>query len=148
MNKANKIIVSIFAFAILSGAAVCYAQALNDWETGVFHDVINQWHEMLYVVTNSSNLTKDSYATIFQNVANKYNISVDQVKSIDNRGLDAANVSDKDYEIYDALVAKLKTTTTTDEARRVHMDIVNQYGITLAKLNEIEYYMEEGMWDW
>jgi hypothetical protein len=40
----------------------------------------------------------------------------------------------------------LPKSSTTDDVKMIHIAVANQFGISLARLHEIEYLMDEGLW--
>jgi hypothetical protein len=149
---AKKFVIGLlFPLAFLFFTACSYGQTLNERERGIYLDIVERWHEMLYTKSGNSRPSEEEIQAIWRDVANKYNISFDEVKNIDNKALTEANPTDEDYKIYDDLWAALDSMpqgATTDDTRRIHSEIANKYGISLYKLHEIEYEMDEGMWGW
>lgn len=138
-------ILAVLAFTAL--VAVSYAQSLSDWESGVFQDVVERWHEMLYSHGGDWVPGTDDFAQIYSEVAGKYNTTVDEVKNIDNKALDQMP-SDADFNIFDDLSAGLKAlpqTSYRQDSERVHAEVANRHGVSLYKLHEIEYLIREGM---
>lgn len=150
MNKAKYVAVLACSMALLLFTAVSYAEDLTGFERGVCQDIIERWHQALYDRGGDFEQASKDLEWIYQQVAGKYNISVDEVKKIDGKGI-TVEPSDQDYKIYDALTKALNSLpqgSNSADSERVHADIANQYGISFYKLHEIEYQMYEGMWDW
>lgn len=131
-------------------AAVCFAETLTDWERGVFQDIAEQWHALLYTQGGNYQPVNADFDRIYQNVANKYNTSIEEVKRIDGKGINE-EPGEYDYKIFDDLTARLNALpqgSSMYDAERIHADIASQYGISLNKLYEIEYKMDVGMRGW
>jgi hypothetical protein len=123
------------------------AGPLTEWEHGIFIEVVEQWHEYLYTMSGGPGENERNYT--YQQVASKYNISVNEVTRIEDKAVNIAP-NKQDYEIYEELGRRLDAMPqggTVEQARRIHLEIANQYGISLVQLHEIEYVMEVGYWD-
>lgn len=134
--------------AVLSFSVPSYAQSLSDWEQGVFQDIVNRWHNMLYERGGTWRPGEAEFQQIYQQVAADYNTSTDQVKDIDTKAL-SQEPNETEYRIYDDLGVKLNalpSEASTQDAERAHAQTANQFGISLSKLYEIEYRIEEGWW--
>jgi hypothetical protein len=147
MLQSKKIIVLAFCLLFIV-PTLRAADALTDWENGIFMEIVQKWHELLYTLPSNMQPGKNEFQTIYQQIAYQYNISTDEVKRIDNKGL-AIEPSDQDYKICDELYKQLDAmpqSSTTDDARRIHVTVANQFGISLEQLHKIEYLMDVGFW--
>jgi len=82
MHKIKYVIMMMAAVLLIFGA-VSYAQPLNDWETGIFQDLAETWHNKLYVLPPGKNSSDIDFEEIYAELAKKYNISAEQVQDID-----------------------------------------------------------------
>ena len=148
MSKLIKSIALVSCLLFIS--PVLYAaDPLTEWEHGIFMEIVQRWHDLLYTLPNNTQPSTNDLNNIYQQVASKYNIAQSEVKRIDGKGINL-EPSEQDYQIYGELVKRLNAMpkgSTTDDAKRIHIEIANQYGISLARLHEIEYLMDEGFWN-
>lgn len=146
MVKTRKVSILAFLLLLLFFSAVSYAASgpLNDWEKGVFLDIVEKWHDMLYEKPDNWYPSDQETHSIFSQVANKYNISVDEVEKIDDKGFWAEDLGEKEFNIYDELTKRLNAMPgggSAAEAQEIHNQVANEYGISLRRLYEIEYKM-------
>jgi hypothetical protein len=146
----SKLIKSIaLVSCLLFVSPVLYAaDPLTEWEHGIFMEIVQRWHDLLYTLPNKTQPSTNDLNNIYQQVATKYNITQSEVKRIDGKGIDL-EPSERDYQIYDELWKRmdaLPKSGTTDDVKRIHIAVANQFGISLARLHEIEYLMDEGFW--
>jgi len=124
------------------------ADPLTEWEHGIFMEIVQRWHDLLYTLPNKTQPSTNDLNNIYQQIASKYNIAQSEVKRIDGKGIDL-EPSEQDYKIYDELWKRMDAmpkSGTTDDVKRIHIEVANQFGISLARLHEIEYLMDEGFW--
>ena len=148
MNKIICVIITVAA-ALLIFSAISYAQVLNDWETGVFQDLAETWHNKLYQLPAGGHLTASDFDEIFREVAEKNNINVEQVKDIDHRGLnDISDLGDNEYVLFGELrrrIRELSSSYTVEDCEKIHQEVATKYGISIYRLHWIEYKLYEGM---
>jgi len=138
----------LFICLLFVAPLMCAADSLTEWERGIFMEIVQTWHEMLYTIPRGSSSSSKDIDNIYQQVATKYSITLAEVKRINTKGT-ATEPSEQDYLIYDEYLKQfgaLPQGRTTDDVRRLHVAVANQFGISLARLHEIEYLMEEGFW--
>ena len=141
----------IFAFVVFSlffSIPFSYSQELSDWEWRVYYDIVERWHELYYDYDDSWSIPQKEFDNLYSQIAEKYAISVEEVKKIDDTGINR-EPTDREYEIYDELLIRfdaLPEDASNAELKRVHREVANEFGISLIELHEIEYRMEEGFW--
>ena len=148
MERMKYVMMMLISLLLISGA-VSYAQALNDWEKGIFQEFIERWHSKLYELDYGKDLTMDDFKAMYREVAKKYNIKADKVEDIDNRGLDdISDLGDTEYILFGDFRRRLYAlpdSATVEDQENVHNEIANKYGISLYRLHWIEYKMYEGI---
>ena len=147
MNKTKYFATIAVFLALVFITTTSYAvEAFTDYERAVFLDIAEHWHQALIARGYDYEATdKDETPRILQEVANKHNISIDEVRRIDNKGLDGADMTEQDYKTYDDLCVAYKGWTGGYDPgvnRQYHENFARQYGISVYKLYEIEYVME------
>lgn len=93
MNKG--FIITLVLLSSLLFTSIAYCQQLTDWEWGVYYDLV----ERSYFNSKHSE-------TRYSEVANKYGISVDKVKNIENEALNR-EPTEREWKIYDDLDDRL-----------------------------------------
>lgn len=147
MSKGTRSVV-LFICLHFVASLICAADSLTEWERGIFAEIVQTWHEMLYALPRGSSASSKDIDNIHQQVARKYSITLAEVKRINTKGTET-EPSEQDYLIYDEFLKQfeaLPKSSTTDDVRRLHVAVANQFGISLARLHEIEYLMDEGLW--
>ena len=147
MSKGTRSIV-LFICLLLAAPLMCAADSLTEWERGIFTEIVQTWHEMLYTIPRGSSAYSIDIDNVYQQVATKYSITLAEVKRINTKGTEM-EPSEQDYRIYDEYLKQFEALpkgSTTDDVRRLHVAVANQFGISLARLHEIEYLMKEGFW--
>ena len=89
----KKIILAVFSVCLILLSVNSYAaETLNEWERGVFQEIVEKWHNMLYAKGGNWHPETEDFDRIYQEVVGKYNISVDEVKSVFS-GCTRSNIS-------------------------------------------------------
>jgi len=149
MEKIKYAIMMLLMAGLLIFGAVSYAQTLNDWEKGVFQDLVEIWHNKLYELPEGEDLTMNDFKAMYRQVAKKYNINAKQVEEIDNRGLDdLSDLGDAEYILFGEFRRRLQAlpaSATAEDSEKMHSELANEKGISLYRLHWIEYKMYEGI---
>lgn len=143
----KKTFILVIFLGILFLSFSVYCQDLTGREWKVYYDVAEGYHEILYEVDRGEYPTEEHYNRIYQDIANKYNISIKEVKDIDSRGLDREPTA-REYEIVDDLMARINALPEDagrEDFERVDREVANKYGLSLLDLHEIDYRV--GEWD-
>ena len=146
MNKTKYFATIAVSLALVFIATTSYAvESFTGNERAVFLDIAEGWHNALIARGYDYAQADADISRVLQDVANKHNISLDEVRRIDNKGLDGADETEQDYKIYDDLCVAYKGWNGAYDAgvnRQYHENFARQYGISVYKLYEIEYVME------
>jgi hypothetical protein len=130
-------------------AGVSHGESMQDWEWTVYYDVVETWHEMLYQHPRDWYPSNDDFERIYSQVGAKHGITSKEVSKIDSKAIWAKEITTRENEIADYLwkkLEKLSDYATADDARRAHRETADHFGISLSKLHEIEYRIEETFW--
>lgn len=149
MNKTKCFATIAVSLVLVLFAAGAYAvESFTGNERAVFLDIAEGWHNALIARGYDYAQADADISRVLQEVANKHNISMDEVRRIDNKGLDGVDMTEQDYKTYDDLCVAYKGWQGGYDPginRQFHENFARQYGISVSKLYEIEY-VEEFWW--
>ncbi|OIO38308.1 MAG: hypothetical protein AUJ75_03025 [Candidatus Omnitrophica bacterium CG1_02_49_10] len=140
MNK--RFVASIVFASVLLSAASVYCAGLAAWEKNIFSAVSGRWHDMLYGKSNDWYASAEDMEGIYRQVASTYGVSTDEVRRIDNAGIDILWPTEEEQKALDELYKRFDEPDAANNFTGIHSEVANKYSITLSRLHELEYIDE------
>ncbi len=142
LNKKIIALVLVSILALSGNIPIHNTESLTNQELKAYYDIVKGFHDLLYK-TNSKN---DDYEEVCRGVADKYGLTIEQAKTIDDEGF-SLEPTDREFDIYDELFAKLDKlpeNASKEESESIHQEIANKYGLSILELYDVEYRVSFG----